>query len=137
MERTLAIIKPDAYSDGNTGKIIDTIINEGFKIIAMKQIHLTKKDAEGFYEIHKERPFFSELTSFMSSGCCVVLSLERENAVSKWREVIGATNPEEAANNTIRKRFGKNTGNNAVHGSDSPENGILESNYFFSKRELI
>ena len=137
METTLAIIKPDAYADGNTGKIIDIIISEGFKIIAMKQIHLSKKDAEGFYEVHKERPFFNELTSFMSSGCCVVLSLERENAVSKWRDVIGSTNPEEAANETIRKKFGKNTGNNAVHGSDSAENGILESNYFFSKRELI
>ena len=137
METTLAIIKPDAYSDGNVGKIIDIIINEGFNIIAMKQIHLSKKDAQGFYEIHKERPFYDELTSFMSSGCCVVLSLERKNAISKWREVIGATNPEEAASDTIRKKFGKNTGNNAVHGSDSSENGILESSYFFSKRELM
>ena len=137
MEKTLAIIKPDAYANGNTGKIIDIIINEGFNILEMKQIHLSKTDAEGFYEIHRSRPFFDELTSFMSSGCCVVLSLERKNAVSKWREVIGATNPEEAASGTIRKKFGKNTGNNAVHGSDSAENGILESNYFFSKRELI
>ncbi len=137
MEKTLAIIKPDAYADGNSGKIIDRIIGEGFNIVAMKQIHLSKKDAEGFYDIHRERPFFDELTSFMSSGRCVVLSLERENAVSKWREVIGATNPEEADDGTIRKQFGKNTGNNAVHGSDSPENGVLESCYFFSNRELI
>ena len=137
MEQTLAIIKPDAYADGNAGKIIDRIINEGFNIIALKQVHLSQKDAEGFYEIHRERPFFNELTSFMSSGRCVVLSLERENAVSKWREVIGATNPEEADDGTIRKQYGKNTGNNAVHGSDSAENGALESNYFFSKRELI
>ena len=131
METTLAIIKPDSYRDGNSGKIIDRIISEGFTIKEMRQIHMSKEKAEGFYEVHKERPFYDELTDFMSSGKCVVLSLERENAVSKWREVIGATNPEEAEQGTIRALFGKNTGNNAVHGSDSPENGIIESNYFF------
>ena len=136
-EVTLAIIKPDAYKNGNSGKIIDRIILEGFTINGMKQIHLTKKDAEGFYDIHRERPFFDELTSFMSSGKCVVLSLERENAVAKWREVIGATNPEEADNGTIRAEFGTNTGSNAVHGSDSSENGMLESNYFFAQKDLI
>jgi len=133
METTLAIIKPDAYSDGNSGKIIDRIISEEFTIKEMKQIHMTKKDAEGFYEVHKDRPFYDELTDFMSSGSCVVLSLQRDNAVSKWREVIGATNPEEAVEGTIRALYGKNTGNNAVHGSDSSENGIIESNYFFSR----
>ena len=133
METTLAIIKPDAYKDGKTGKIIDRIISEGFNIKEMKQIHMSTRQAEGFYEVHKDRPFFGELTEFMSSGNCVVLSLERDNAVAKWREVIGATNPEEATEGTIRALYGKNTGNNAVHGSDSPENGIIESNYFFVK----
>tara|TARA_B100001750_G_C15431197_1_gene558330 strand:- start:219 stop:614 length:396 start_codon:yes stop_codon:yes gene_type:complete len=131
METTLAIIKPDAYKDGNSGKIIDRIISEGFTIKEMKQIHMTKENAEGFYEVHRDRPFYDELTNFMSSGNCVVLSLGRDNAVSKWREVIGATNPEEAAEGTIRALYGKNTGNNAVHGSDSAENGMIESNYFF------
>ena len=133
METTLAIIKPDAYKDGKTGKIIDRIISEGFNIKEMKQIHMSTRQAEEFYEVHKDRPFFGELTEFMSSGNCVILSLERDNAVAKWREVIGATNPEEATEGTIRDLYGKNTGNNAVHGSDSPENGIIESNYFFVK----
>ena len=133
METTLAIIKPDAYKDGKTGKIIDRIISEGFNIKEMKQIHMSTRQAEGFYEVHKDRPFFGELTEFMSSGNCVVLSLQRDNAVVKWREVIGATNPEEATEGTIRDLYGKNTGNNAVHGSDSSENGIIESNYFFAK----
>ena len=133
MQTTLAIIKPDAYKDGKTGKIIDRIISEGFNIKEMKQIHMSTRQAEGFYEVHKDRPFFGELTEFMSSGNCVVLSLQRDNAVAKWREVIGATNPEEATEGTIRDLYGKNTGNNAVHGSDSPENGIIESNYFFVK----
>ena len=109
----------------------DRIIQEGFDIKNMKQVLLSKEKAEGFYDIHRERPFFGELVEFMCSGNCVVLSLERENAVSKWREVIGATNPEEAQEGTIRALYGENTGNNAVHGSDSSENGIIESNYFF------
>jgi len=133
METTLAIIKPDAYKDGKTGKIIDRIISEGFNIKEMKQIHMLTREAEGFYQVHEDRPFFSELTEFMSSGNCVVLSLQRDNAVAKWREVIGATNPEEATEGTIRALYGENTGNNAVHGSDSPKNGIIESNYFFVK----
>ncbi|MAV89275.1 MAG: nucleoside-diphosphate kinase [bacterium TMED161] len=133
METTLAIVKPDAYKNGYSGKIIDRIIKEGFAIDQMKQILMTKEKAEGFYEVHKERPFFGELVDFMSSGNCVVLSLKRENAVAKWREVIGATNPEEADEGTIRALYGTNTGNNAVHGSDSAENGIIESNYFFKE----
>lgn len=133
METTLAIVKPDAYKNGYAGKIIDRIIKEGFAIDQMKQILMTREKAEGFYEVHKERPFFGELVDFMSSGNCVVLSLKRENAVSKWREVIGATNPEQADEGTIRALFGTNTGNNAVHGSDSAENGIIESNYFFKE----
>ena len=131
-EVTLAIIKPDAYKSGVSCKIIDRIILEWFLINEKRQTHLSKEEAEGFYEIHRDRPFFDELTSFMSSGKSIILSLERENAVSKWREVIGSTNPEEAADGTIRAQFGTNTGNNAVHGSDSPDNGKLESNYFFS-----
>ena len=133
METTLAIVKPDAYKKGYAGKIVDRIIEEGFTIVEMKQILMTKEKAEGFYEVHKERPFFGELVDFMSSGNCVVLSLKRENAVAKWREVIGATNPEEADEETIRALYGTNTGNNAVHGSDSAENGIIESNYFFKE----
>ena len=133
METTLAIVKPDAYKNGYAGKIIDRIIEEGFTIEEMKQLLMSKEKAEGFYAVHKERPFFSELVDFMSSGKCVVLSLNRENAVAKWREVIGATNPEEADKGTIRALYGTNTGNNAVHGSDSAENGIIESNYFFEE----
>ena len=133
METTLAIVKPDAYKNGYAGKIIDRIIKEGFAIDQMKQVLMTREKAEGFYEVHKERPFFGELVDFMSSGKCVVLSLKRENVVAKWREVIGATNPEEANEGTIRALFGNNTGNNAVHGSDSAENGIIESNYFFKE----
>ena len=135
MEITLAIIKPDSYRNGDTGKIIDRIISEGFNIKEMKQLRLSKEKAEGFYNVHRERPFFSELVDFMCSGNCVVLSLERENAVDKWRTVIGATNPEEAEEGTIRALYGTDTGNNAVHGSDSSENGIIESNYFFLKRD--
>ena len=137
METTLAIIKPDAYKSGYAGKIIDRIIEEGFNIKEMKQILLSKEKAEGFYDVHRARPFFGELVEFMSSGNCVVLSLSRDNAISKWREVIGATNPEEAENGTIRALYGKNTANNAVHGSDSSENGIIESNYFFSEKDLL
>ena len=133
METTLAIVKPDAYKNGYAGKIIDRIIEEGFTIEEMKQLLMTREKAEGFYAVHKERPFFSELVDFMSSGKCVVLSLKRENAVAKWREVIGATNPEEADKGTVRALYGTNTGNNAVHGSDSAENGIIESNYFFKE----
>ena len=102
-----------------------------------KQIHMTKSDAEGFYEVHKERPFFDELTSFMSSGKCVVLSLQRDNAIAKWREVIGATNPEEAEVGTFRKLYAEDIGRNAVHGSDSDENAIIESSFFFKMKKFI
>ena len=137
MENTLAIIKPDAYKKGASGKIIDRIIKEGFEIMGMKSLLLTRGKAEGVYEIHKDKPFFNELTEFMSSGKCVLLALRRENAVDKWREVIGSTNPNEADSGTIRKLFGSNTGNNAVHGSDSKENGNIEISYFFSESELF
>ena len=134
--RTLAIIKPDAVASGHTGKIIGRITNEGFTILGSKQIKMSLSQAEGFYEIHRENPFFEELTNFMSSGSCVVLALERESAVSHWRKVIGATNPAEAEDGTIRKLFAKSVGENAVHGSDSDENGKIEISYFFAEYNL-
>lgn len=134
---TFGIIKPDAVSKGHTGKIIDRILADGFKIRGMKLIHQTKKQSEGFYEVHKERPFFGELTEFMSSGPCVVLALEKENAVKAWRDLMGATNPAEAAEGTLRKEFAGSIGENAVHGSDSEENAAIEISYFFSKLELV
>ena len=137
MERTLAIIKPDAVRAGHAGKILDRILAEGFAVRAMKLVTLTRAQAEGFYAVHAERPFFGELTEFMSSGPCVPLVLEREDAVAKWREVIGATNPAEAAEGTIRKQFATSMGENAVHGSDSAANGVKEGRYFFSESEIV
>ena len=134
--RTLAIIKPDAVASGHTGKIIGRITNEGFTILGSKQIKMSLSQAEGFYEIHRKKPFFEELTNFMSSGSCVVLALERESAVNHWRKVIGATNPAEAEDGTIRKLFAKSVGENAVHGSDSDENGKIEISYFFAECDL-
>ena len=135
--RTLAIIKPDAVNAGYTGRILDKIIQEDFKILGLKQIKMSLQRAQGFYAVHTGKPFFEELTQFMSSAPCIVLILEKENAVDSWREVIGATNPEEADEGTIRKEFAKNVGENAVHGSDSNENGIQEIAFFFSEAELI
>lgn len=136
MQRTLAIIKPDAVANGHTGKIIDRIISEGFRIRGFQLMTLSLKQAEGFYEVHRERPFFGELTAFMSSGPCVPLVLEHEDAVAHWRNVIGATNPAEAAPESIRAQFATSLGENAVHGSDSVENGRIESAYFFAECEL-
>jgi nucleoside-diphosphate kinase len=134
---TFGIIKPDAVAKGHTGKIIDKILANGFKIRGMKLIHQSKKQAEGFYAVHAERPFFGELTEFMSSGPCVVLALEKDNAVKAWRDLMGATNPAEAAEGTLRKEFAGSIGENAVHGSDSDENAAIEVGYFFSKLELV
>lgn len=134
---TFGIIKPDAVRAGNAGAIIQKITEAGFKIRGMKLIHQTKKQAEGFYAVHAERPFFGELTEFMSSGPCVVLALEKENAVKAWRDLMGATNPAEAAEGTLRKEFASSIGENAVHGSDSEENAAIEISYFFSKLELV
>ena len=134
---TFGIIKPDAVAKGHMGKIIDRIITGGFRIRGMKLIHQTKKQAEGFYAVHAERPFFGELTEFMSSGACVVLALEKEDAVKAWRNLMGATNPAEAAEGTLRKDFAGSIGENAVHGSDSDENAAIEISYFFSKLELV
>ena len=134
---TFAIIKPDAVKNRNTGKIYDRIILAGFEIKNAKLLRMTQSQAEGFYAVHKERPFFGELTEFMSSGPCMVLALQKENAVEEWRKTIGATNPEEAENGTIRKDFATNIQENAVHGSDSDENAKKEIGFFFSDSELI
>ena len=135
--QTFAIIKPDAVRNGYSGKIIDRMINSDFKILGLKLIRMTKSQAEGFYEIHKDKPFFSELTEFMSSGKCVVIALKKEDAVSKWRELIGSTNPSEANEGTIRKDFATSLGENAVHGADSDENAAREIGFFFSDTEII
>jgi nucleoside-diphosphate kinase len=137
MERTLAIIKPDAVAAGHAGKILDRILAEGFAVRAMKLVQLTATEAEGFYAVHAERPFFGELTAFMASGPCVPLVLEREDAVAHWRTVIGATNPAQADEGTIRKLFATSVGENAVHGSDSAENGVKEGRYFFPEAEIV
>ncbi len=134
---TFGIIKPDAVRAGNQGKIIDRILGAGFKIRGMKLIHQTRKQAEGFYAVHAGKGFYKELCDFMSSGPCVVLALEKENAVKEWRDLMGATNPAEADEGTLRKEFATSIGENAVHGSDSDENAAIEIAYFFSKLELV
>jgi nucleoside-diphosphate kinase len=134
---TFGIIKPDAVRAGKQGAILQKILDAGFKVRGMKLIHQTLKQAEGFYAVHAERPFFGELTEFMSSGPCVVLALEKEGAVRAWRDLMGATNPAEAAEGTLRKEFATSIGENAVHGSDSDENAAIEIAYFFSKLELV
>jgi len=134
---TFAIIKPDAVRAGHTGNIIQRITDAGFKLRAMKMLHLTLKEAEGFYAVHRERPFFAGLTEFMSSNPCVVMVLEKENAVKAWRDLMGATDPAKADEGTIRKEFGGSVGENATHGSDSDENAAIEIAYFFSQLELV
>ena len=137
MNRTFAIIKPDAVKKNHTGKIYNHILDSNFKIIGSKLIHMSKKQAENFYLIHKDRPFYNDLTDFMSSGKCMVLALEKENAVEEWRQTIGNTNPDEADEGTIRKLYASSIGENAVHGSDSDENAKKEISFFFSDIELI
>jgi len=134
---TFAIIKPDAVRAGNIGNIIQRITDSGFGIRALKLINMTLAEAEGFYAVHRERPFFAGLTEFMSSGPCVVLVLEKEGAVKAWRDLMGATDPAKADEGTIRKQFGGSVGENATHGSDSDENAAIEIAYFFSKLELV
>ncbi len=135
--RTFAMIKPDAIINGYMGQILNDIINAEFKILGAKLIRMTKTQAEGFYAIHKDRPFFDELTSFMSSSQTMVIVLQKENAVLAWRKTIGATNPEDAEEGTIRKRFASSLSENAVHGADSDENAIKEIGFFFTEHELI
>lgn len=134
---TFAIIKPDSVRAGDTGKIIDRIIAGGFRIRAMKLIHMTRAEAEGFYEVHRGKPFFAGLTEFMSSAPCVVMVLEKAGAVKAWRDLMGATDPAKADQGTIRKEFGGSVGENATHGSDSDENAAIEIAYFFSRLEIV
>jgi len=131
MERTFAIIKPDAVRERMTGRIIQRIEDEGFQIRAMRLVNLSKPEAEGFYAVHRERPFFASLTAFMSSGPAVVLALEAPDAVKKWRALMGATDPAKADKGTLRKEFGRSIENNATHGSDAPETAAFELSCFF------
>ena len=135
-ERTLSIIKPDAVERNLIGEILAMIEKAGLRIVAMKRIRLSQKDAEGFYAVHKDKPFFGELTAYMASGPVVVSVLEGENAISRYRDLMGATNPEKAAEGTIRKLFAKNIEANSVHGSDAPETAREEIGYFFSALEI-
>jgi len=135
--RTFTMVKPTAMRKGYMAAIMNQITEGGFKIVAAKMTQLSIEDAKEFYAIHSERPFFGELTEFMSSGPIMAMILEKENAVEAYRNYIGATNPEEAAEGTIRKKYGTNMGENAVHGSDSDENAEIESNFFFSGREIF
>ncbi len=135
--RTFTMIKPDAFEAGNTGAILKMIENAGFKIMAMKATQLTPQLAGKFYEVHKERPFYADLCGYMSSGPIVAVILEKDNAVEDFRTLIGATNPANAADGTIRKIFAKSIEANAVHGSDSDENAALEGNFFFSQAERV
>jgi nucleoside-diphosphate kinase len=134
---TFAIIKPDAVRAGQTGKIIDQIIDDGFRVRAMKMIQMTRAEAEGFYDVHRGKPFFDGLTEFMSSAPCVVMVLEKDSAVRGWRDLMGATDPAKAAEGTIRKAFGGSVGENATHGSDSDDNAAIEIAYFFSRLEIV
>ena len=137
MERTLAIVKPDAVANGHTGAILDVLLKAGFAVKALKLTRLTRAEAEGFYAVHKERPFFGELVDFMASGPCVPMVLEKDGAVAAWRDLIGATDPAEAAEGTIRAQFAESKGRNAAHGSDSVENGRIEANFFFAESEIL
>ncbi len=137
VERTLAIIKPDAVERDIVGKILDKIESAGFHVVGMKKIRLTKNEAEGFYYVHKERPFFGDLCSYMSRGPVIVLVLEKEDAILGWRALMGATNPANAESGTIRKEFGLSIEENSVHGSDSPESAAYEIPYFFSQLEIV
>ncbi len=137
MERTLSIIKPDATRRNITGKIIDRLESAGLRIVAQKRLRLTREQAEAFYAVHRERPFFDSLCSYMTSGPVVVQVLEGENAVARNREVMGATNPADAADGTIRKDFAESIEANAVHGSDSPENAAIEIAFFFAQTEIV
>ena len=137
IERTFSIIKPDAVAAGQAGEILATIQQAGFKVLALRMTRLTEAQAQGFYAVHRERPFFAGLVKFMTEGPIVVLALEREDAIAKWRETMGATNPANAAEGTIRKRFATNIERNCVHGSDAPETAETELRFFFSTSDLL
>jgi nucleoside-diphosphate kinase len=137
VERTFGIIKPDAVANGHVGAILTMIKDAGFKVVGMKMQRLAKHEAEAFYAVHAARPFYAGLVVFMTEGPVVVLALEREDAVAKWRELMGATNPANAAEGTIRKKFAENIERNSVHGSDAPETAAQEIPFFFATSELI
>jgi nucleoside-diphosphate kinase len=136
LQRTLAIVKPDGVSKGVAGQVIARIEKEGFRIVAMRLHHLSRAEAEGFYAVHTERPFFKDLVAFMTSGPAVLMCLERDNAIAHWREVMGATDPEKAAPGTIRKLFAQNIEKNVSHGSDAPDTAAFELGWFFRGAEL-
>ena len=137
MERTLGIVKPDGVARGLIGEVIQRIEGLGLKIVAMKLVHLTKVQAEGFYAVHRERPFFNDLTAFMSSGPAVIMALEGENAIARWRELMGATDYRKAAAGTIRSEFATDIEKNVVHGSDASDTAAFEIGYFFNRFELV
>ncbi len=137
LEQTLGIIKPDAVKNGHMGAILAMVEEHGFRIAALKKHRLSRQEAEAFYAVHKERPFFGGLVTFMTEGPVIVMALERENAVAKWRELMGATNPENAEHGTIRKRFAENIERNSVHGSDAAATAATEIPFFFSTAELL
>jgi nucleoside-diphosphate kinase len=137
LQRTLAIIKPDAVKKNVEGEIINLILNHGFRIIGMKMLHITKEQAEGFYAVHAGKGFFNSLTNFMSGGPIVVMALEREDAIQTWRDLMGATNPANAAEGTIRKKYASSIEANAVHGSDAEDTARFELSYFFAGYELV
>jgi len=137
MQRTFTILKPDTVKAGNSGLIIDRLIKEGFQIRAAKMMHLTKGQAEGFYYVHKERPFFNDLVKFMTEGPIILMILEAEGAIEKLRKLMGATDPGKAEAGSIRKQFGSNIERNAIHGSDGPETFAYEQGYFFSQLEIV
>ena len=137
MEKTFTILKPDTVKAGNIGAIISRLENGGFRIRAIKMLHLTEKQAQGFYYVHKERPFFGSLVKFMTEGPAVLMVLEAENAIEKLRKAMGATDPAKAEEGTIRKRFGTNIERNAIHGSDGPDTAAFEISYFFSQLEIV
>lgn len=136
LQRTFAVIKPDAVAAGNTGNILADIEANGFKIVAMKKMQLTVAQAEGFYHVHKERPFFGELVGFMTEGPIVALILEKEEAIPAWRALMGATNPAQAEEGTLRKKYGESIERNATHGSDAEETAAFETRYFFNAMEM-
>jgi nucleoside-diphosphate kinase len=137
VQRTFTILKPDTIQAGNAGLVIDRLLKEGFRIRGAKLIHLSQAQAEGFYAVHRERPFFSSLVKFMTEGPVMVIALEAENAVEKLRKLMGATDPAKAEANTIRKLFATNIERNAIHGSDAPETAAVEIAYFFNQLELV
>jgi nucleoside-diphosphate kinase len=137
LQRTLAIIKPDAVAAGNIGVIINEIEKNGFQVVALKMLHLTTSQAEGFYAVHRERPFFGSLVEFMTEGPVVTMILQKENAIVEWRNLMGATDPAQAEEGTIRKKYGASLQNNATHGSDAEETAAFETRYFFNAMEIV